>query len=137
MSDRHVLIDGDTVEYSGFAPANVIVQPGTLKGSGPGTIDDKPICVDGDQGSAKVENVSYSLPSYESGSGTLEIVTLAPDQTASKTRTGKKPVLLVGSECIAQFTVETPASGPDGPAPKIKYPGIAVFKTNNNKFRGV
>src|SRR5689334_21719240 len=103
----YVLIDGDQAIFMPtFGAATVAVQPGKLTASGPGTVGNKPMCVEGDESSVSVPGCMYMTPQYSiPGVGTLEIAALAGDQKASKTQTGGKKVLLVGSNFDAKFKV--------------------------------
>lgn len=143
MSD-HVLIDGDKATFIPiFGEAPVIVQPGTLTASGPATVNDKKVCIAGDEDSVSVNACAYMTPSHPiPGTGTLRIEKLARDQTASKTRSGGTPVLLVGGSFEATFTVDSPAMKPKPPAPpdsdpKQQYKGTGRFITTNTKLTGV
>jgi hypothetical protein len=139
----YVLIDGDQAIFQpAFGAATVVVQPGTLKASGPGTVGSKPMCVEGDEGSVSVPGCMYMTPQYSiPGVGTLEIAALAGDQKASKTKTGDKLVLLVGSNFDAKFKVSSPAKQPvpgSSPVPDTtaEYAGRGNFITTNVKYRG-
>jgi Contractile injection system spike tip protein len=143
MSD-HVLIDGDKANFTpSFGEAPVVVQPGTLTASGPATVNGTKVCVAGDEASVSVNACAYTTPSHPiPGTGTLQIESLAGDQTAGKTRSGGTPVLLVGSSFKATFTVKSPAMKPNPPAPpdpdpKQQYKGTGTFTTTNQKFTGV
>jgi hypothetical protein len=139
-----VLVDGDQVLFQpGFGRAVVIPRPGQLRASGPGTVGDKKIGVDGDEGTVEVPGCVYFTPQYSiPGSGTLKIAALAADQKAKKTRTGGKTVLLEGSPFTAAFEVQTPAQQPPpGPGPPIpdptpQYSGQGSFLPSNRVFRG-
>jgi hypothetical protein len=146
---KHVLIDGDTVNFdasflAGPITATVTVQPGKLTASGPATLGNKKLCVVGDEKSVKVPGCSYVTNMHPtSGVGTLEIAALAGDQQASKTSTGGVKLMLVGSKFTAKFTVTQPAQLPQ-PAPKPPqldtpqqvYMGTGSFQTTNTKLRG-
>ena len=140
-----VLVDGDIVNFlPNFGPAVVVVQPGSLKGSGPATLNGKKICVDGDEQDVSVPGVTYMTPQYSiPGTGTLKIAALAGDQKAQKTQTGGKPVLLKGGQFTAKFEVQSPAQqpppGPGSPLPDAtpQYSGQGMFVTTNMRFRGV
>lgn len=144
MSDL-VLIDGDTALFDPtFGLATVVTMPGQLKGSGPTTLGGKPLCVDGDEASVAVSGCLYMTPLHPiPGTGKLEVMMLAPDQKALKTRSGDKPVLLLGKTFLARFTVESPAKqpppGPGSPIPDgtPSYVGVGRFVTTNFQFRGV
>jgi hypothetical protein len=137
----YVLIDGDQAIFlPTFGAATVVVQPGKLAGSGPGTVGSKAMCVDGDESSVSVPGCTYMTPQYSiPGVGTLEIASLAGDQKASKTQTGDKKVLLVGSQFTARFKVSSPAQQPGTvPVPDAtpEYSGNGNFITTNTKYRG-
>lgn len=106
MSD-FILIDGDTVNFIPvFAPANVVVRPGTIRGTGQATFMGKAVCVAGDESKVSVPGCAYVAPPYViPGTGTLKINSLAGNQTAIKTSTGGKSVLLKGTLFIAKFEV--------------------------------
>jgi len=141
MAD-YVLVDGDTATFSpAFGAATVVVQPGTLRGTGPATLGGKKLCVAGDEGSVSVPGCAYLTPSHPiPGAGTLEISALAGDQTAAKPATGGAPTLLVGSSFTAAFVVQSPATQPtpSGPVPDPtpRYSGSGTFVTANAKLRG-
>ena len=140
----YILIEGDKASFvPSFGAAVVIVQPGTLQGSGPATLNGKKICVDGDEKDVSVPGCTYMTPQYSiPGSGTLKIASLAGDQEASKTQTGGKAVLLKGSSFTAKFEVQSPAQqpppGPGSPIPDAtpEYSGSGTFMTTNTKFQG-
>jgi hypothetical protein len=138
-----ILIDGDVVNFlPNFGIAIVIVQPGKLRGSGPGTVNGKKICVDGDETKVSVPGCIYMTPQYSiPGMGTLKIAALAGNQKAKKTKTGGKPVLLRGSIFTAKFEVQSPAKQPAGTGSPIpdaipQYSGKGIFITTNIKFQG-
>lgn len=142
MAD-YILIDGDKAMFTpSFGAATVVVQPGTLTASGPATINGKKVCVSGDEKSVSVKGCTYMTSSHTiPGTGTLEIASLAGDQTATKTRSGDTKVLLVGSSFTASFSVQSPAQQPTSagpvPDPAPKYSGTGSFVTTNSKFKGV
>ncbi|WP_438044722.1 hypothetical protein [Sorangium sp. So ce128] len=141
---RLILVDGDKAIFlPSFTPALVHPRPGELKGSGPGTLKGKKLCVEGDEGEVSVANCSYVIPGYSiAGKGTLKISALGSDQKAKKTRTGDKAVLLKGTTFEATFEVQNPAKQPPkGPGPPIpdstlKYQGKGMFTTTNKIFKG-
>jgi hypothetical protein len=139
-----ILIDGDKVTFlPTFGAAVVTVQPGKLKGSGPATHQGKKLCVDGDEKNVSVPGCSYMTPQFSiPGTGTLKIAALGGDQTAKKTHTGGKPVLLKGSVFTAKFEVQSPAKQPAPPGPPVpdatpQYSGQGMFVTTNSKYQGV
>lgn len=139
-----ILIEGDKANFlPNFGAAIVVVQPGTLQGSGPATINGKKICVDGDEKKVSVPGCSYMTPQYSiPGTGTLKIAALAGNQKASKTSTGGKAVLLKGGAFTAMFEVQTPAQqpppAPGSPIPDAtpQYSGDGMFITTNAKVQG-
>jgi hypothetical protein len=142
MSD-YLLIDGDQALFTpSFGAATVIVQPGKLVASGPATVGQKKVCIAGDEKSVSVPGCAYTTPTCSiPGTGTLQIDVLAGDQTATKTKSGGTPVLLVGGQFTAAFVVQSPAQQPNAsgpiPDPTPRYAGSGSFLTANTKFRGV
>ncbi len=139
-----ILIDGDKAIFlPNFGVAVVEVKPGDLKGSGPGTLNGKRLCVDGDETNVKVTGCVYMTPNYSiPGTGTLKIAELAGNQKAQKTKTGGKAVLLKGGNFTAKFEVQTPAEQPNPtgePLPDAtpQYSGSGIFVTTNVKFQGL
>lgn len=141
MSD-YVLVDGDKAMFNpSFGAATVTVQPGTLAASGPATLNGKKVCIAGDEKSVSVPGCSYITPSHPiPGTGTLEIQSLAGDQTAGKTSSGSTKVMLAGSSFTAAFSVQSPAQQPTSagpvPDPAPRYSGTGRFVTTNVKLRG-
>ena len=137
-----ILIDGDIANFiPAFGIAMVVVRPGSLKGSGPATIGGKKMCVDGDEKSVSEAGCMYTAGAYViPGVGTLKIDKLAGDQTAKKTNTGGKAVLLKGTVFTAKFEVQSPAQQPTpyGTQPDATpfYSGQGLFITTNLKFTG-
>jgi hypothetical protein len=139
-----ILIDGDIVNFvAAFTPAVVAVRPGNLTASGPNTLNGKKVCIDGDEKSVAVESCSYMTPAFPiAGMGTLKIQKLGGDQTATKTNSGNKPMLLKGSMFTAVFEVQSPAKQPPPPIsgglddPMKKYMGNGSFQTANTKYQG-
>ncbi len=143
MSD-YILIHDDQASFlPSFGAATVVVQPGTLEGSGPATLDGKAFCVEGDEASVSVPGCTYMTPQYSiPGTGTLSIDSLASDQTAQHTKSGGKAVLLKGGSFTAKFEVQSPAQqpppGPGSPIPDAtpQYSGSGSFITTNTKLTG-
>ena len=139
-----ILIEGDKANFMpNFGQAVVVVQPGELKASGPGTLNGKKVCVDGDEKKVAVSGCTYMTPQYSiPGTGTLKIAALAPNQKAKKTNSGGKAVMLKGNNFIAKFEVQNPAKqpppGPGSPIPDPtpQYSGNGMFITTNTKFQG-
>ncbi len=136
-----ILIDGDKAIFlPNFGVAVVEVKPGDLKGSGPGTLNGKRLCVVGDEKNVEVPGCTYmTLSHLIPGTGTLKIASLADNQKATKTKTGGKAVLLKGANFIAKFEVQSPATIPPpngSPDGTPQYSGSGMFITTNFKFQG-
>lgn len=136
-----IVIDGDTAQFiPTFGAAVVIVQPGTITGSGPATLNGKALCIEGDEGSVSVPGCMYMTPQYSiPGTGTLNVDSLAGDQVATKTQTGGTPLILKGNQFTAKFEVQSPAQQPSvPPVPDAtpSYSGNGMFITSNTKFQG-
>lgn len=141
MSDL-ILIDSDKAVFMPtFGMATVVVQPGSIKGSGPATLQGKKVCVEGDEKSVEVAGCMYIAgPFSVPGTGTLKIDSLAGDQKAEHTSTGGKKVLLKGGQFKAKFEVQSPAQQPVNPPvpdPTPQYGnGQGIFVTMNTKYTG-
>ncbi len=136
-----ILIDGDIANFIPiFGAAVVVVQPGTITGSGPATLNGTKLCVDGDESSVEVPGCMYMTPAYSvPGIGTLKISALAGDQVATHTNTGGTAVMLVGSQFTAKFEVQSPAMMPpvvSTPDATPSYSGNGMFVTTNVKLTG-
>ena len=139
-----IIITGDKANFiPAFGAAIVVVQPGTMEGSGKLTLNGKKVCVDGDESKVEVPGCTYMTPQYSiPGSGTLKIDALAGNQLAKHTTTEGKAVLLKGAMFTAKFEVQSPAQqpppGPGGPIPDSSpnYSGNGMFVTTNIKFTG-
>lgn len=141
----YVIVDGDKANFlPSFGAATVVVQPGTITGSGPATFDGKKLCIEGDESSVSVAGCMYMTPQYSiPGTGTLKIDSLAGDQVATKTHTDGTAVILKGGNFNATFEVQSPAQqpppGPGSPIPDStsQYSGNGSFVTTNSKFQGM
>jgi hypothetical protein len=140
MSDL-VLVDGDKAVFErAFGSATVIPRAGRLKGSGSMRVGGKVACVEGDEGSVRVEGCSYSAkPFVTPGVGTLTIKELAPDQLAASSSTRGGKLMAKGGSFIAEFSVTTPATQPSAagpiPDPIAKYLGTGSFVPTNGKTK--
>jgi len=142
MTD-YIVIDGDTAQFlPNFGAAMVVVQPGTMQGSGPATLNGSPLCIEGDESNVSVSGCMYFTPQYSiPGSGTLSIDSLASDQIASKTQTDGTAVILVGGQFTAKFEVQSPAQQPvpsSSPIPDSTpdYSGSGMFVSSNTLLQG-
>lgn len=136
-----ILITGDLAMFTPtFGQAIVTVRPGNLTGTGKIKINNKPVCVDGDEKKVIVPGCPYMTPQYSiPGMGMLFIKSLAGDQTAKKVKSGGKPVLLKGASFKAKFTVTVPAQQPSAPPipdTTLQYSGTGTFITMNMKVKG-
>jgi hypothetical protein len=139
-----ILREDDRAEFNPtFGAASVGVRPGYMKASGPATIEGKKLCVAGDEEHLSVPGCTYTTLAHTiPGQGTLKILALGVDQTAKKTRSGGKHVLLKGGTFKAKFEVNISAQQPDpsGGPPKYDtagtYVGTGEFFTTNTLFQG-
>ncbi len=141
MPADFILVDGDEAVFvPAFGDALVTVLPGRIRGGGPAQAGGRNVCVQGDEGSVKVEGCPYMTPAYSvPGVGTLGIARLAGDQVAGSTESGGAPVLLRGSVFTAGFQVVTPAmtpAVPPVPDPMTSYEGEGSFITTNLEVMG-
>lgn len=137
-----ILITGDKVIFNPtFGQAIVTVKPGDLIGTGKDKINQKLVCVDGDEKLVILPGCSYITSQHTiPGMGILSIQSLAGNQKAQKTKSGGKPVLLKGASFTAKFQVIAPAQQPSatGPIPDAtpQYSGTGSFMTTNQKVKG-
>lgn len=137
-----ILITGDKAMFNPtFGQAIVTVRPGDLIGTGKDKINQKVVCVDGDEKKIIVPGCSYVTPQYTiPGVGILSIESLAGNQKAKKTKSAGKPVLLKGASFKAKFQVMAPAQQPSVPSPipdvTPQYSGSGTFISLNLKVKG-
>jgi len=135
MGDR-VIVTGDTVRFEqAFGAAMVVVQPGTIAGSGRADVGGKPICVQGDETRVLVPGCAYTAGAFSvAGVGILAIDRLGADQLAQAVDSGGKKLILQGAHFVAKFTVVAPAQMPP-PASTTdvvaSYPGQGSFEAAN------
>jgi hypothetical protein len=137
-----ILIAGDEVIFNpNFGQAIVTVRPAKLIGTGKIKINNKLVCIDGDERKVTVPTCPYitqkcSIP----GMGMLFIQSLDSSQKAQKTKSKGKLVLLKGGEFKAKFTVTVPAQQPSTPNPipdtTLQYSGTGTFISMNLKVQG-
>lgn len=139
-----ILTSGDRAIFNPtFAKAIVAVRPGFLTGTGRATVNNKKICIYGDEKKVIVPGCSYTSPPHITpGTGILSIQSLSINQKARKVKSIRKAVLLKGTTFIAKFQVILPAQIPPTPVtPAIPdpirfYPGTGFFTTTNTKTKG-
>lgn len=119
---NYIIIDGDQLKFEPQFGSNTVTPTATpvIHGSGEATIEDKKICIQGDEKNVSIK-ASYISSDYPNpGTGTITITSLADDQQA-QFATAETPLILVGSQFTASFTPETPATSDKGPDP-VKTP---------------
>ncbi|MDJ0800358.1 MAG: hypothetical protein QNJ51_26715 [Calothrix sp. MO_167.B12] len=137
-----ILITGDKAMFnSNFGQAIITVCLGDLIGTGKDKINQKLVCVDGDEKKVTVPVCPYTTPQHSiPGTGMLFIESLAANQKAQKTKSGGKPVLLKGGQFQAKFTVMLPAQQPSTPNPipdsTRQYFGTGTFISMNQIVKG-
>lgn len=133
-----IIRTGDMIKITIPPPAIVpmLEAPVPLEGSSETvTVVGMPACLVGDELPMELrEPLPYTAPPFTTpGMGKLTL-TLLPDNQTLLSKNGKA-ILIKGSEFVATFTVETPATQvtPAGPVPDpvdVK-PGTAQFVTTN------
>lgn len=142
MATDVVILDGDKISISittAIVPAAEVVGGVALTGNGFTTVEDRPVCIDGDElppslaGSPPVL-LAYTTSTYTTaGTGTLSATLNANNKTTIVTDEDIA-VLLKGSSFSVTFTVVTPAtlsSTPFTPDPVTSYSGTASFISTN------
>ncbi len=143
MALDKMVTDGDEVIFNPqFGVATVMVKPGSIKGSGKTAVSGKKVCLKGDEKQVIVHGCSYTCGSFTvPGTGDLKIHALLGNQLTQKSRSGGKPILLVGTVFQALFEVKSPAqqivpgSSPQPDPVKIHMGGTGQFKSINRKIQ--
>ncbi|MBD2729683.1 hypothetical protein H6G96_26045 [Nostoc sp. FACHB-892] len=139
---NYILTSGDRAMFNPiFGKATVIVPAAgvVLTGTGIPKVNNKEICIVGDEKRVIVPPCSYTSPPHITpGIGTLSIESLAANQIAIKVKSKRIAVLLKGTTFIAKFQVTTPAQTPTPPQPDLilQYFGTGYFTTTNMKVKG-
>ena len=139
MASKNIIIDGDIVKFE-TVPGITLVPPNPktkIKASGKKTINNKKVCVKGDEKSpGVVANCGYISGSFVGGIGILRIEELEKDQLTQKSFSENKSIILEGSfKC--KFEVDTPGKDASGtPDPNPLYSGgKGKFIPSNNKIK--
>lgn len=130
-----VIVDNDLLIFSPAFGSKTVTIPGVPKisGTGEASIQNKKICIAGDEKKVSVSATyisgAFSIP----GTGTVTITSLAADQQATYA-TARTPVIVKGSEFTALFTVNSPALNPQSvPDPTPTASGTGTF-INSQQF---
>jgi len=135
-----LIANGDQIQIMLNPPciSPPLVPPLPLVGSGLSTVNDQPVCVEGDEYPPAIANntpVPYMSPPYVvPGTGTVKI-TLAGGNKTSIAKDKDKKMLLKGTTFQVELDVQSPAmmptpAGPQ-PDPMPKHTGTAMFITTN------
>ncbi|MDI2146129.1 hypothetical protein KBJ94_29210 [Pseudomonas sp. ITA] len=138
MSDS-IVTHGDMVKFDQlFGDRTVIAPPTVITGSGKAKINNKPICILGDEKQVMVEGVPYTTPSNSiPGTGTLTVLALDTSQQAQKTLCGQ-PVIIKGQKFKAQFLPTQPAMTPppaSTPDPMAPTTGTGSFNPSQQRVK--
>jgi hypothetical protein len=126
---KHIVIDNDALSFDPiFAHRQVsVIGSAKIKGSGKASINNKKICVLGDEQKVSLD-ATYTVPGFPTpGQGKVTISQLNVDQQAIWCQSGAV-VILVGQKFVASFTptnlAKDPNQAPDVPSPT---PGSGKF----------
>lgn len=131
-----VIVDGDQLVFEKIFGAYTVIPIGAtlINASGEASINNKKICILGDEKKVSIK-AAYTSPGFPiSGDGTITIAALAPDQQAPFA-TATTPVIVVGSRFTALFTPGKPAGNAQSglePAP-VPSTGSGQF-THSQSF---
>ncbi|WP_212760544.1 hypothetical protein [Pseudomonas fluorescens] len=134
-----IIINGDTVKFDQMFDDRTVIAPlTTITGSGQATINNKKICILGDEKQVRLMNVPYTTPKHSvPGTGTLTIEALDPSQQARETSSGEA-VIIEGKTFKAQFLpsqpalMPPPASTPDLVSPSM---GTGSFTASQQRVK--
>ena len=96
----------------------VLAAPAAIAGSGEATIEQRRVCVVGDEKRAQWE-AQYFIPGYSPGTGLVSVEMLDGSQMTPCVTSGP-PLILMGQQFTARFTPSVPAvmtSPPNSPDP--------------------
>lgn len=139
-----IIIDGDLAKFeAAMGEATVVPAPGIMKASGKTTIKGKAVCLDGDETKVIVTPCVYTTKSHPvPGMGIYKISALGVDQLSTKSKSGNKAFILMGSKFEAVFEVLVPAQDlskvPTGGPPVLDFgphEGKGEFEPANSKIK--
>ena len=128
---RQIICDGDTLVFLaafGHRTITTLIDPAIIRGSGHATVNNKKMCVLGDELKVKIK-AQYTVPGHTPGVGVLCIAQVANDQKTPGIK-GLPPLLVKGGYFDASFMPTQPAmkSGtPPTPDPTTPTTGKGQF----------
>ena len=135
-----ILLSGDIAEFDPIFSVALLtgVRMTKIQGTGNASIENKNICVSGDEKKVKKLGCTYTFSNFTSpGVGTLTIENLAPSQESNYSTINGKKILKQGKgeKFNAKFSVDVKAVDPSNGAqdPNVQYFGFGQFKSNNTK----
>jgi hypothetical protein len=120
-----VVVEGDAMVFEPmFGQRQVVLdEPAMMPGSGEATIEQRRVCVVGDEKRIQWQ-AQYFIPGYTPGTGIVSIETLDSSQMAPCVTSGA-PLILMGQRFVARFTpmvpaaLSSPPNTPDSMAPSM------------------
>lgn len=136
VTQNQIIIDGDLALFLPHSFAPLIFTPlspiGPISANSQAEASKLATCLSGDEKSVSVP-VTYISPSFPiPGAGILVIKQLSPDQLTQETTLNGAPLIIKGSQFIAEFQVSMPASNPTAPDPISLYTGAGEFPSPQN-----
>ena len=126
MSDQ-LVVRADMVKIDPlFGPMVVTVSPGPMVTASLPNINATGICVLGDEKLVQLSGTYVKPPFMTPGSGTIKIVSLAPNQPQPGVQIDGKPVLAKGAKFQAMFVPAVPAMNPANGAPDAPAPAMGT-----------
>lgn len=131
---NYIVVDGDRLNFEPMFGVNTVTPTAhAIRGSGVAAIENKKICIRGDEKKVSVSAIYSSAGYPNQGTGTITIASLATDQLATFS-TAETELIVVGSRFTALFTVDSPATHPqNGPDPVSTTSGRGTF-INSQSF---
>lgn len=130
-----VVIDGDELKFNPQFGFNTVTPPAQtrIRGSGEAYIEGKKICIVGDEKKVTITADYIKPPIFTTpGNGTLTITLLALDQW-HEFATTQTPVIVVGSQFVAQFQPIKPAQDLQGKPDTELSPAIGSGQFINSQ----
>ncbi|WP_350307143.1 hypothetical protein [Photorhabdus viridis] len=134
MSDI-IIVDGDQLQFEPMFGNRQVMPTGPtiIHGSGQLTINQKRVCILGDEMKVQVP-ATYQIPGYTPGTGMLTIAALDSSQQTPRCSSGA-PLIVKGRQFIARFTPIQPAQtiGPT-PTPDLSAPSMGKGRIISSQF---
>lgn len=122
-----IVLDGDNLQFDPQFGNRLVTPlgPATIRGSGHATVQNRKVCVAGDEGKVQVQASYTTMAGHVTpGQGLITIAALAANQKTPRC-SSRAAIVIKGQKFTARFTPTQPAQKPgatpepDAPAPSM------------------